>query len=264
MTVQASEKLKITTFQAYLFWENIDTNLKNIELKLDGKMISGTDIIILPEMFNSGFSMNVEKLAEEMQGKTMQWMLKIAQKYQCVVAGSLIIKEAGNFYNRLIWMRADGSFEFYDKIHLFSMGKEDEFFTPGTATKMVELKGWKFALGICYDLRFPCTFRNSYQNPYDILLFVASWPDMRIAHWRNLIIARAIENQSFVLGVNRFGYDGNEVYHSGHSMCITPYGETVYYKPEDEDLYTFYIHYEEVRKSRNQFPFLKDAEKHQK
>ncbi|HEY0055958.1 MAG TPA: amidohydrolase [Pedobacter sp.] len=250
--------LKITTFQAYLFWENTEKNLQNLGLRLSG-IREKTDLIVLPEMFNTGFSMNTAVLAEEMNGTTMKWMLQQAKRFDCVVTGSLIIKENKKFYNRLIWMRPDGSFEKYDKRHLFAMGKEDDYYTPGKNKLIVELNGWKICPVICYDLRFPVWLRNK-DPEYDLLLIVANWPEKRSLHWRTLIPARAVENLSYVVGVNRVGHDGNEIYHSGDSMCIDPNGKTVYYKPNDEDLYTFSISIDEVVKARRLFPFLKDAD----
>jgi len=251
--------LKITVFQAYLFWENVDKNLQNISLRLSSGVKEKTDLIVLPEMFNTGFSMHAAELAEEMDGKTMAWMAAAAAKYDCVITGSLIIKEKGNYYNRMIWMLPTGEYQYYDKRHLFGMSEEDKTYTAGEDKVVVELKGWKIRLAVCYDLRFPVWLRNN-DSAYDILLVIASWPDRRIPHWKVLIPARAIENQSYVIAVNRVGHDGNEVYHSGHSMCIDAYGNTVYYKPEDEDLYTFSINYEELVKIRRGFPFLKDAD----
>ena len=159
----------------------------------------------------------------------------------------------------MIWMLPTGEFQYYDKRHLFGMGAEDKTYTAGQEEVIVELKGWKIRLAICYDLRFPVWLRNK-DDGYDVLLVIASWPDKRIPHWKALIPARAIENQSYVIAANRVGHDGNEVYHSGHSMCIDAFGNTVYYKPEDEDLYTFSINYEELIKVRHGFPFLKDAD----
>jgi len=251
--------LKITIFQAYLFWENVDKNLQNISLRLSMGVKEKTDLIVLPEMFNTGFSMNAAALAEEMDGKTIRWMAQSAAKYDCVITGSLIIKENGKYFNRMIWMLPTGEYQQYDKWHLFGMGEEDKTYTAGNENVIVELKGWKIRLAICYDLRFPVYLRNN-DSAYDILLLIASWPDKRIAHWKALIPARAIENQSYVIAVNRVGHDGKEVYHSGHSMCIDAYGNTVYYKPEDEDLYTFSINYEDMIKIRKSFPFLKDAD----
>ena len=254
------KNLKITVFQTYLFWENADKNIQNIALKLSGGIREKTDLIVLPEMFNTGFTMRAEEMAEEMDGKTMLWLSKTAVIYDCVVTGSLIIKENGNYYNRMIWMLPTGEYQFYDKHHLFSMAGENKNFIPGQKQLIVELKGWKIRLAICYDLRFPVWLRNN-NNEYDILLLIASWPDKRSSHWTTLIHARAIENQSYVVAVNRVGHDGNQVYHSGHSMCIDPYGKTVYYKPEDEDLYTFSINYLNLEKTRKQFPFLNDNDK---
>lgn len=253
------QNLKVTVFQAYLFWENVDKNLQNISLRLSSGVREKTDLIVLPEMFSTGFTMKPEELAEEMGGKTMQWLKKTAIQYDCVVTGSLIIKEKDKYYNRMIWMLPSGAHQSYDKHHLFSMGDEDKHYTPGHTQLIVELKGWKIRLAVCYDLRFPVWLRNK-NSEYDMLLLVASWPDKRSSHWRTLIHARAIENQSYVVAVNRVGHDGNQVYHSGHSMCIDPQGNTVYYKPEDEDLYTFSINYTEVEKTRRQFPFLKDGD----
>lgn len=250
--------LKITVFQAYLFWENTEKNLQNLERRLLS-VREKTDLIILPEMFNTSFTMNASSLAEEMDGQTIQWMRRMAKKYDCVVTGSLAVKENDKYFNRLIWMRPDGSLEKYDKRHLFSLGKEDQVYTAGEQKLIIELKGWKICPVICFDLRFPVWLRNQHEE-YDLLLLVANWPDKRSHHWRTLITARAIENQSFVVGVNRVGHDGNEVYHSGGSMCIDPNGQTVYYKPEDEDLYTFSINREDLVKVRRALPFLKDAD----
>jgi omega-amidase len=171
-----------------------------------------------------------------------------------------MINENDKYYNRMVWMLPDGTYEQYDKHHLFSLGEEDRTYTPGQEQVIVELKGWKIRLAICYDLRFPVWLRNA-DAAYDILLLIASWPDKRAGHWKALIPARAIENQCFVIAVNRVGHDGNEVYHSGHSMCLDANGNTVYYKPEDEDLYTFSIAYPDLEKNRRSFPFLRDADK---
>lgn len=252
------EPIKITVFQAYLFWENVEKNLQNLSLRLSG-LKEKTDLILLPEMFNTGFTMNVEKCAETMSGPTMHWMYEHAKSYDCVVAGTLIIEENGNYYNRFIWMSPDGSFVHYDKRHLFGMANEDQVFTAGNSRIVLNLKGWKVCPMVCYDLRFPVWSRNL-GAAYDLLVYTACWPDKRSAHWRALIPARAIENQAYVIGVNRVGYDGNEIYYSGGSMCISPMGDVVYYKPEDEDLYTFTLSPADLIKSREQLPFLKDAD----
>lgn len=258
------EPIKITIFQAYLFWENVEKNLQNLSLRLSS-LREKTDLIILPEMFNTGFTTNVEKCAEEMDGMTMRWLYETAKKFDCVIAGTLIIKENDNYYNRFVWMSADGSFVHYDKRHLFGLAKEgslneSDLFTPGKSRIMLQLKGWKICPMICYDLRFPVWSRNV-ENGYDLLVYTASWPDKRSSHWRALIPARAIENQAFVIGVNRVGHDGNEIYYSGGSMCISPLGDVVYYKPEDEDLYTFTLNPQDIQRARESFPFLQDGDK---
>lgn len=252
------EPLKITIFQAYLFWENIHRNLENLSERI-AALRESTDLIILPEMFNSGFTTNVDKCAEKMGGPTMKWMYEMAQMYDCVVAGSLIIEEDGKFYNRFIWMTQNGTFVQYDKRHLFGLANEEEVFTPGRKRVIVELKGWKICPMICYDLRFPVWSRNL-GGAYDLLLYVASWPDTRSNHWKSLIAARAIENQAFVIGVNRVGHDGNEQYYAGNSMCISPLGDVVYFKPEYEDLYTFSIYPKDLEEARTKLPFLQDSD----
>ncbi|QXV64371.1 amidohydrolase [Mucilaginibacter sp. 21P] len=254
------DNLKITVYQGYLFWENIDKNLQNISLRLSN-IREKTNLIVLPEMFNTGFTMNAPELAEPMDGKTMQWMKKTAEKFDAVVTGSLIIKEDEKYYNRLIWMRPDGTYENYDKRHLFALGKEHNTYTAGKEKLIVELNGWRICPVICYDLRFPVFLRNTPENEYDLLIIVANWPEKRALHWRTLIPARAVENQSYVIGVNRVGHDGNEVYHSGDSTCIDPNGNVVYYKRDEEDVYTFSIIGDEVKKARRALPFLKDADR---
>ena len=252
------EPIKITIFQAYLFWENVEKNLQNLSLRLS-ELKEKTDLIILPEMFNTGFTTNVEKCAETMKGQTMHWLFQHAKTYACVIAGSLIIEENGQYYNRFVWMYPDGSFVHYDKRHLFALGHEDKLFTAGSSRVVLQVKGWRICPLVCYDLRFPVWSRNV-GDAYDLLVYTASWPDKRSSHWRTLIPARAIENQAYVVGVNRVGYDGNEVYYSGGSMCISPVGDVVYYKPEDEDLYTFTLNPADLQKVRADFPFLEAAD----
>ncbi|WP_184549733.1 amidohydrolase [Mucilaginibacter sp. FT3.2] len=254
------DNLKITVFQGYLFWENTDKNLQNISLRLSGGIREKTDLIILPEMFSTGFTMNAESLAEPMDGKTTKWMHQVARQYDCAVTGSIIIKENDKYYNRLIWMRPDGTYEHYDKRHLFALGKEHHTYTAGTQKLFVDLNGWRICPVICYDLRFPVWLRNLADNPYDLLIVVANWPERRALHWRTLLPARAVENQAYVIGLNRVGHDGNEVYHSGDSTCIDPNGNVVYYKRDEDDVYTFSIIADEVKKARRALPFLKDAD----
>jgi predicted amidohydrolase len=252
------EQLKVTLLQAYLFWENAAKNLQNISLKLSD-IRERTDLIVLPEMFNTGFTMNAVENAEKMDDKTVNWMRDTARKFNAVVTGSLIIEENGNFYNRMVWMRPDASYETYDKKHLFGLGEEDKTYTAGDKQVIVELKGWKIRLAICYDLRFPVWLRN-HQQQYDLLLVVANWPEKRAHHWRMLIPARAVENQSFIIALNRVGYDGKQIYYSGDTTCLSPAGDVIYYKRDEEDLYTFTINKAEVERIRTEMPFLKDAD----
>jgi predicted amidohydrolase len=176
-----------------------------------------------------------------------------------VVTGSLIIQDSDGFYNRLVWMRPDGKYQCYDKRHLFTLAKEDKTYTAGKDKLIVELKGWKICPVICYDLRFPVWLRNV-NEAYDLLIVVANWPERRALHWRTLLPARAVENEAYVIGVNRVGHDGNEIYHSGDSTCVSPTGNVIYYKRDEEDVYTFSILADEVIKTRRTLPFLKDAD----
>jgi omega-amidase len=250
-------KIKVTLIQSYLFWEDTKKNLQNFESKILS-INQKTDLVVLPEMFNTSFSFNVEKLAESMHGTTINWMKKLSQKLDCVITGSLMIKENQEYFNRLVWVKPSGGIEFYDKKHLFSLSEEPKFLKPGTKKALFQLKEWKISPIICYDLRFPVWCRNV--EDYDILLVVASWPESRSSHWRTLLQARAMENQSYVIGVNRVGEDGKNIYHSGDSMLIHPSGNILFQKMDDEDIYTATIQKVEVTKTRKIFPFLADRD----
>jgi omega-amidase len=215
------------------------------------------DLIVLPEMFSTGFSMNTA-LAEDQNGAAIKWMKKTAAERDCVVVGSLLIRDRKKHFNRLIWMQPEGEFFTYDKRHLFSLSDEPNAFSSGKERIIVELKGWKICPLICYDLRFPVWSRN--KGDYDVLLYVANWPERRVQAWKYLLIARAIENQSYVIGVNRVGNDGNDIYHSGDSMVLDPLGNVLYHKQHEEDISTFELNHEELKKTRKQLPFLKDAD----
>ncbi len=228
--------------------------------------VGETDLIVLPETFTTGFSMN-PKFAENMSGSAVKWMKKTAQQKDCVVCGSLMIADEGRYYNRLVWMQPDGEFQIYDKRHLFCISDEPKFFTASNERLIVELNGWRVCPLICYDLRFPVWARNvvgdntNNGNPaYDILLYVANWPERRNVAWKTLLPARAIENQAYVIGVNRVGVDEKNISHSGDSMVIDALGKTLYYKEHEEDIFTVKLNYEELKKVREQLPFLKDAD----
>lgn len=222
------EDLSIVLAQTNLVWEDQEANRRFFEDRLNG-ISEEVDLIVLPEMFNTGFSMESDRLAEQMDGPTISWMRMMAEKMDAVVYGSLIIEEKGHRYNRGVWMRPDGSLEHYDKRHLFRMANETDHFTAGKDRVVVELKGWRFLLQICYDLRFPVFSRN--RTDYDAAIYVANWPEVRRAPWSTLLLARAIENQCWVIGVNRVGKDGNGISYSGDSALIDPYGN-VHSAPE--------------------------------
>lgn len=250
--------LKVTLVQSDLYWEDTAKNLDMFSRKLDS-LQEHTDLIVLPEMFNTGFSMEAAKLAEEPNGETMRWMYKMAEMHDCVVTGSMIIYDDNRFYNRLIWMQKDGSFGYYNKRHLFRLGMEDRTYTAGAEKLIMELHGWRICPLICYDLRFPVWCRNT--SEYDLLLFVANWPEKRIAHWNTLLSARAIENQCYVVGVNRVGTDGNGIYHSGDSLATDAHGQTIWHKSREEAITTITLSKEELMLIRRQLPFLKDADR---
>ncbi len=250
------ESLRVTLVQSNLHWEDISANLEMFSAKLEH--VHQTDLIVLPETFTTGFCMNV-KLAEEMDGQAVQWMRATATSKDSVVCGSVMIKEDGRYYNRFIWMQPDGTHYIYDKHHLFCISEEPKFFTPGQEHLIVDIKGWKISPFICYDLRFPVWMLNK-DAVYDILICVANWPQKRNAAWKALLPARAIENQSYVIAVNRTGTDGNGIQHSGDSMVIDALGEILYQKSDVEDIFTTELHYEPLRQLRNQLPFLNDAD----
>lgn len=250
----------ISLIQSDLFWEDKAKNLQQFEEKIAG-LPKETHVVVLPEMFSTGFSMKPKELAEAMDGSTMQWLRSTAIRYRKIITGSIIIEEEGNYYNRLIWMLPNGTFYYYDKRHLFGYAGEDKHYTPGDKRLIVQVNGWKICLQVCYDLRFPVWSRQTADAPYDMLIYVANWPERRSLPWKALLQARAIENQSYVLGVNRVGNDGNDIYHSGDSSIIDPLGNIVWQQANEEAVFTYTFHKEELQKIRDQFPFLDDADK---
>jgi omega-amidase len=255
--------LTITIIQSALVWENIDANLELFTQKINS-ITTKTEVIVLPEMFSTGFSMQPEKFAETVDGKAVTWMRQIAIKNRVIITGSLMIEEDGKYYNRLIWMLPNGQFGYYNKRHLFGYANEDSHYTAGNKRLIAQVKGFKINLQICYDLRFPVWARQQANDDntaeYDILLYVANWPERRSTAWKILLTARAIENQCYVIGVNRVGNDGNDIYHSGNSMVINALGETLYHKAHDEDVFTITLDKEPLEKIRTSIPFLKDAD----
>jgi predicted amidohydrolase len=260
--------LKITIIQSNLHWENIDANLKMFSEKI-ASIKEATDLIILPEMFSTGFTMNNKPVAQSMKGETVTWMKRMAEEKNCVITGSVIIEEKKKYYNRMIWMMPDGKFKTYDKRHLFRYAHEEDHYSAGKKKLIVELKGWKICPIICYDLRFPVWIRNKIKSQkskfkieYDILLIVANWPERRNHPWKTLLMARAMENQVYVAGVNRIGNDGNNIYHSGDSAVINFKGEIISKtKPHDESIETVVLSMNELEEWRKTFPAWMDADK---
>ena len=256
--------LTVSLIQTDLAWEDKTANLEMLEKKILA-LKEKTEIIILPEMFTTGFSMRASALAEPMDGPSVAWMKRLAQTKKVVIAGSLIIEENGLFFNRLIWMLPNGQLGHYDKRHCFSLAGEDRYYTPGDKRLIASVKGWKVNLCICYDLRFPVWSRQaitpeSTGPEFDLLVYVANWPDKRIHAWKTLIPARAIENQCYVVGVNRVGQDGNGIQHSGHSMVADPLGEITQGEKGAEGILTITLDRNLLDQTRQQIPFWKDAD----
>ncbi|MET0392353.1 MAG: amidohydrolase [Chitinophagaceae bacterium] len=254
--------LTISIIQSELHWENRDANLEMFERKIEG-LRGKTEVVILPEMFSTGFSMRPAALAETMQGPTVQWMQRLAGEKKIILAGSLIAEEDGRYYNRLVWMLPNGQYGTYDKRHRFAFAGEDEQYTAGSKRLIASVKGWKINLLICYDLRFPVWARQAGDGhpEYDVLVYVANWPERRILAWKTLLQARAIENQCYVIGVNRTGDDGNGIHYSGESMVIDPLGEVLYHKKEEEENFTITLDKAHLQAVRDRFPFWKDADR---
>ncbi|RAU84019.1 amidohydrolase [Pontibacter arcticus] len=250
--------LRITLVQTELHWQDAAANRQLLAEKL-AEAAPKTELIILPEMFTTGFSMNASALAEETAGTTLSWMRKQAGTYQAVVTGSIIVQENGHFYNRLLWVRPDGSYDKYDKRHLFRMAREQEVYRAGSERLVVELKGWKVCPMVCYDLRFPVWSRNS-GNAYDLLLYVANWPKARSLAWSTLLQARAIENIAYVAGVNRIGTDGNNHAYSGDSAIIHPKGHKLLETSEAAGIHTITLSKKELTEFREVFPAHLDAD----
>ena len=273
--------LTVTTIQPDLQWEDKAANLRRLEEKIDGIGVH-TELVILPEMFSTGFSMRPELLAEPMEGPTVAWMRAIATRKKIILTGSVIIEEEGKYFNRLIWMLPNGQYGHYDKRHRFAYAGENDHYTAGHKRLVASVKGWKILLLVCYDLRFPVWSRQAPQEradaprpaaaagdaaqatrdlEYDLVIYVANWPQRRSLAWKTLLQARAIENQAYVIGVNRVGDDGNKIAHSGDSMIIDPLGEILYHGIGKEEVFTLTLEKEKLDAIRERFPFWKDADR---
>ncbi|HOT43843.1 MAG TPA: amidohydrolase [Spirochaetota bacterium] len=250
--------LNVTIIQTDLAWHDAETNCT----RLDGviRSIAGpTDLVLLPEMFSTGFTMEPAACAEGMDGIAVKRLLEWAREKNADAAGSVAVREEGRFYNRLVWARPGGSVITYDKRHLFRMAGEEKVYTAGGARPVIELNGWKIRPFICYDLRFPVWSRNR-NLEYDIAVYVANWPEKRAAHWRALLRARAIENQCYVIGVNRIGADGNGVSYCGDSAVIDFTGNTLFEKGNGECAATVALSFGVLADYRRAFPAWKDAD----
>jgi len=252
------DTLRITLIQSELYWQNIAANLAMFEEKL-WQIEAHTDVIVLPEMFTTGFTMNAQAVSEVMNLTTFKWMKQMAAQKQAVVTGSYIVTENGKFYNRLLWMQPDGNYQMYDKRHLFRMAGEHHTFTKGAQKLVVEWKGWKFCPLICYDLRFPVWSRNI-DLEYDCLIYVANWPVPRVNAWSILLRARAVENLSYCIGVNRVGKDENEILYNGCSAAVDPKGNELFFQKDEEIIQTVELSYSELTRYRQKCQFNLDAD----
>jgi predicted amidohydrolase len=249
--------LNITLIQTSLFWENVEKNLSHFD-KLISE-ISDTDIILLPEMFNTAFCPKSNHLAETMEGETVSWMKEIAKNKNSAIAGTLMVKEGARVFNRLVWISKNGTIHTYDKHHLFSLIKEERYISKGTGRLIVEEDGWRICPLICYDLRFPVFSRNDVD--YDLLIYLANWPIKRIDAWNTLLKARSIENQCYTIGVNRVGEDGNGIPFNGHSKVFDAFGKELLSATENkEEILQIEISLDDLKLKRRQMNFLQDRD----
>jgi predicted amidohydrolase len=256
--------LRVTTIQTQLHWENADANHAMLEEKIS-RLEQPTDVIVLPEMFTTGFSMNAKNLAEPMNFHTTKWMKNMARKTDALMLGSVIIKESEKFFNRLLWVEPNGEAKIYDKRHLFRMAEEEKIYSPGDKILIAEWRDWKICPLVCYDLRFPAWSRNKFDKTtkslsYDLLIYVANWPQPRSLHWQALLKARAIENLSYTVGVNRVGEDEKKINYEGRSLVIDPRGEMLLDAGSLEAVNTTELSAEDLKNWRARFPAYLDAD----
>lgn len=249
--------MKVALVQADLVWENIDSNLQHFKEKIS-LIPADTNLVILPEMFSTGFTMNPESVAETPDGKAVKWMRETAIKHKFALTGSLAIKENKNYYNRLFFVFPDGKFKTYDKKHLFSLSGEHKKYTSGKEKLIIEYKNWRICFLICYDLRFPTFSRNT--EDYDLLVYVANWPERRIDAWDILLKARAVENMVYTIGVNRTGTDENQNDYSGHSQVVDYLGEYILKPQTAENIFYTELEKEPQNKIREKLGFLNDRD----
>lgn len=249
--------MKVALIQTHLIWENALENRSHLAQKITGFM-EDVDLIVLPEMFSTGFTMDPKAVAETMQGETVVWLQHLAKAKNCAITGSLVIEEEGNYYNRLVFVFPDGTIQHYDKRHLFSLAGENKAFTAGAEKLIVTYKGWKICPLICYDLRFPVYSRNA--EDYDLLIYVANWPEVRSQAWNSLLKARAIENMSYTIGVNRIGKDENGNSYSGDSQIIDAMGNFILEPHQSDAVFIVELDKKSQDRNRKKFGFLQDTD----
>ncbi len=249
--------MKLALIQSSLVWENPTDNRNYFEQKIDA-ISEKVDLIVLPEMFNTGFTTNPITVAETMQGETIQWLQSLAKAKNSAITGSLVIKEKGNFYNRLVFVFPSGEIQFYDKRHLFTLAGEDKVYTSGKEKLIVAYQGWKICPLICYDLRFPVFSRNT--EDYDLLIYVANWPKPRINAWDILLKARSVENMCYTIGVNRTGFDDNNFEYNGHSQAVDFLGDYVLEPQETEGVFVIELNKEKLVETKSKLGFLNDSD----
>tara|TARA_Y100001954_G_scaffold133526_1_gene142641 strand:- start:2295 stop:3071 length:777 start_codon:yes stop_codon:yes gene_type:complete len=249
--------LNISLIQSSIYWEDIDKNLSHFKALISD--IEKTDLILLPEMFNTAFCPETNSLAESIDGKTVNWIKELSISKKCSVSGTLMIKEKGKVYNRLVWITKNGDIYTYDKYHLFSLTKEGKYLEKGRERLIIDEEGWKICPLICYDLRFPVFSRNNVD--YDLLIYLANWPTKRIEAWDTLLKARSIENQCYTIGVNRVGLDGNGVLFNGHTKVFDAFGKELISAIENtEEVLQIEISLDDLKLKRRQMNFLKDRD----
>jgi len=252
------QNLTVALIQQEIVPNNPQQNLDTFAYAMNG--LCDCDLVILPEVFTTGFCSNARNYAEFVDGSAYQWMAQQAQKLNAVVTGSLVVKEGENHFNRLVWMRPNGTYIHYDKRHLFRMAGEHERYASGTERLLVELNGWRILPLICYDLRFPVWSRN--RNDYDLAFYVANWPSARALHWNRLLQARAIENLSYVVGVNRVGMDEKHQHYSGDSSVFSSTGEVVF-SSQEAGAFVVELFADKLKEHRSNFPAYMDADEFQ-
>lgn len=249
--------MKIALIQSSLLWENPTANRNHFEGKINA-LVEKVDLIVLPEMFSTGFTMNPKDVAETMEGETVLWLQSLAKAKQTAITGSLVIKENGNFYNRLLFVFPSGEIQFYDKRHLFTLAGEDKIYTAGKEKLIVNYLGWKICPLVCYDLRFPVFARNV--EDYEVLIYVANWPKARIQAWDILLKARSVENMCYAIGVNRIGFDNNNFEHNGHSQAVDFMGNYVLEPQETDGVFIVELNKEKLIEARKKLGFLGDRD----